>query len=41
MKQRWDLEGENRKEESGDEEKGSKNSLRESREERTLLSIFY
>ena len=38
MEQRWSSEGENRKEESGDDEKGSKNSSRESQEEETPLS---
>jgi len=35
---RWGLEGEDRKEESGDEKEGSENSSGESQEEGTLLS---
>ena len=35
---RWSLERENRKEESRDEEEGSKDGPRESQEERTPLS---
>ena len=38
MEQRWSLEGENRKEESGDDEERSKNSLGEDQEEETLSS---
>ena len=38
LEQRWDLEGENKKEESRDEEERSENSPRESQEEGTLLS---
>ena len=38
MEQRWSLEGENRKEESGDEEGESKDGPRESQEEGTLSS---
>ena len=34
---RWSSEEKNRKEESGDEEEGSKNGPRKSQEERTLL----
>jgi len=39
MEWRWGLEGENRKEESRDEEKGSKDGPRESQEEGTPLSV--
>ena len=38
MEWRWSLEGENRKEESGDEEMGFENGPRESQEEETPLS---
>jgi len=38
MGQRWSSEGENRKEESRDNEERSKNSFRESQEEKTPLS---
>ena len=38
MEWRWSLEGENRKEESRDNEKGSEDGPRESQEEETLLS---
>jgi len=41
MEQRWGLEGEVRKEENGDEEKGSKDGPEESQEEGTLLSASY
>ena len=37
---RWGLEEENEKEESEDEKKGSKDSPRESWEEKILLSVF-
>ena len=37
MEQRWGLKGENRKEESGDKEKGSKDSPGNSQQEETLL----
>ena len=40
MEWRWSSEEENRKEESGDEEKGSKNGPRKSQEEGTLLFAF-
>jgi len=40
IEQRWGLKEENRKEESGDKEKGSKNSPGKSQEEETLLSAF-
>jgi len=40
MEQRWSLEGEVRKEESGDDIEGSENGPRESQEEETLLSAF-
>jgi len=36
MKWRWGFEEENKKEKSGDEEKGSEDGPRESQEERTL-----
>ena len=39
IEQSWGWEGENRKEKSGHEEKGSKDSPRESQEEGTPLSI--
>ena len=39
IEQRWGWEGENRKEKSGNEEKGSKDGPRESQEEGTPLSI--
>jgi len=38
MEWRWGLEGENRKEENGDEEERSEDGPRESQEEGTLLS---
>jgi len=38
LEQRWGLEGENKKEESGDEEEGSENGPGKSQEEGTLLS---
>jgi len=38
IEQRWSLEGENRKEESRDEEGGSKDGPGKSQEEGTLLS---
>ena len=38
IEQRWGWEGENRKVESGNEEKGSKDGPRESQEEGTPLS---
>ena len=40
MKQRWDLEGENGKEESRDKERGSKDGSGESQEEGTTLFTF-
>ena len=40
MEQRWSSEGENRKEESRDDEERFKNSSRESQEEKTLLFTF-
>jgi len=39
MEWRWDLKGENRKEESRNEEEGSKDGPRESQKEETSLSI--
>jgi len=39
MEQRWTSEEEDRKEESRDDEKGSKNGPREIQEEGTLLSV--
>ena len=41
MEQRWDLEGENGKKESRDEDGRSKDGLRESQEKGTLLSTSY
>ena len=41
MEQRWGLEIENKKKESGDNKEESKDSLRESQEEDILLSTFY
>ena len=41
LEQRWGLEGENKKEESGDKEEGSENGPGESQEEGTLLSASY
>jgi len=38
MKQKWNLKREDRKEESSNEERGSKNGSGESQEEETLLS---
>ena len=38
IEQRWSLEGENGKKESEDNKEGSKNGLRKSQEEETLLS---
>jgi len=38
---RWSLEGENKKEESGDGEKRSKNGPKKSQKEGILLSVFY
>ena len=39
MEWRWDLKGENRKEESRNKEEGSKDGPRESQKEETPLSI--
>jgi len=41
MEQRWGLERENGKEESRDEERGSKDGSREIQEKGTLLSASY
>jgi len=41
IEQRWDFEGENKKEESRDKEEGSEDSLRKSQEKGTLLSASY
>ena len=38
LKQRWGLEGKNKKKKSGDEEEESEDGLRKSQEERTLSS---
>ena len=40
MEWRWNLEGENEKENSGDREEGSEDGPEESQEEGTLLSVF-
>jgi len=40
LERRWSLEGENGKEESGDDEEGSKDIPGESQKERTLSSTF-
>jgi len=40
MEQKWGLEGENKKEESRDNEEGSEDSTRKSQEKRTTLSAF-